>query len=140
MCFFSTSTMVSTSSENECEMRPLTPLSSTLLSPTPSPLPSPNNDTCVSNIQSRIKKVTSENVNKESRSREKDRKKVTEEKDEVEKSFLNLSSVLPHHFLEKQQMDEDDFFGNIIAHQLRKIQEPKKTELKGKLMKTLYEL
>jgi len=64
---------------------------------------------------------------------------VIPEIDEVDKTFINLSSIVSKHFLDKKKMDEDDSFGCTIAHQLRKIDEPRKTELKGKIMKILYE-
>lgn len=59
--------------------------------------------------------------------------------EEIDKSFINLSSIVSQHLLEKKKMDEDDFFGCTVACQLWKI-ELRKTELKGKIMKTLYEI
>ncbi|XP_039305574.1 uncharacterized protein LOC120357860, partial [Solenopsis invicta] len=64
---------------------------------------------------------------------------IMQEADKVDKSFMNLSSVMSQHFSGKQKMDEDDVFGSTIAFQLRKIEEPRKTQLKGKIMKILYE-
>jgi len=68
------------------------------------------------------------------------RKRIREETDEIEKSLVNLSSIISQNYLEKQKMDEDDFFSHTIAHELHKRKEPKKMELKGKFMKILYEL
>jgi len=64
---------------------------------------------------------------------------VIPEIDEVDKTFINLSSIVSEHFLDKRKIDEDDNFGCTIVHQLRKIDEPRKTELKGKIMKILHE-
>lgn len=45
---------------------------------------------------------------------------IIQEVDEVDKSFMNLSSVMSQHFSGKQKMDEDDVFGSTIAYQLRR--------------------
>jgi len=42
---------------------------------------------------------------------------------EIDKTFINLSSIVSEHFLDKRKIDEDDSFGCTIAHQLRKIDE-----------------
>lgn len=68
------------------------------------------------------------------------RKRIREETDEIEKSLVNLSSIISQNYLEKQKMDEDDYFSHTIAHELRKRKEPKKMELKRKIMKILYEI
>ncbi|KAL6256794.1 hypothetical protein P5V15_011733 [Pogonomyrmex californicus] len=68
------------------------------------------------------------------------RNEIIEETNEIEKSFINLSSIVTQYLLEKQKMDEDDFFSHTVAYQLRKIEELRKSELKGKIMKILYEL
>jgi len=57
---------------------------------------------------------------------------IIQEVDEVEKSFMNLLSIMSQHFSGKQKMDEDDVFGSTIAYQLRKIEEPRKTQ--GKII------
>lgn len=77
-------------------------------------------------------------IKKENRNRK--RNTTVQEVDKVEKSFTNLSSIVSEHLLQKEKMHEDDSFGCIIAYQLRKIEEPRKTEIKGKIMKILFDL
>ncbi|XP_070525070.1 uncharacterized protein [Cardiocondyla obscurior] len=71
--------------------------------------------------------------------------KHTSSADKVEESFLKLTSVVSSHFENKTQnsisfdmTDEDDIFGKTVACQLRKISEPRKSEIKGQLMKILF--
>lgn len=80
-------------------------------------------------------------MSKNKKENKENKKKLTEETSEIEKSLLNLLSIISQNYLQKQKMNEDDFFqSQIIAHELRKRKEPTKTELKGKIMKILYEL
>jgi len=79
-------------------------------------------------------------ISKSKKENKENRGKMAEETSEIEKSLLNLSSIISQNYLEKQKMDEDDFFSQTIAHELRKRKEPNKTVLKGKIMKILYEL
>lgn len=67
--------------------------------------------------------------------------------DKMEKSFLKLTSVVSSHLENKTQnvisfdvTDEDDIFAKAVACQLRKVSEPKKSEIKGQIMKILYDL
>ncbi|GAB1861518.1 MADF domain-containing protein [Camponotus japonicus] len=144
-------------SSNSSEiLQPLSPLSS--LSPSPPPQLSistassssstlastallesstllPNNEMCVPSI-----KPCMQVMSKHKKEDKENRKRIREETDEIEKSLVNLSSIVSRNYLEKQKMDEDDYFSQTIAHELRKRKEPKKMELKGKIMKILYEL
>lgn len=67
--------------------------------------------------------------------------------DKIEESFLKLTSVVSSHLESKPQnvmsfdvTDEDDIFAKSVACQLRKISEPKKSGIKGQIMKILYKL
>lgn len=123
-------------------MKPLLSIpssSSTTVLPSPSPSlsstlsSSPNiNEISYTSLMQPCIKATPENK------KSKPKNTMIQEVDEVEKSFINLSSIISQHFVDKK-MDEDDVFGSTIAYQLRKIEEPRKTELKGKIMKILYE-
>lgn len=62
---------------------------------------------------------------------------MIQEVNEVKKSLINLSSIVSQQFLDKQKMDEGDVFVSTIAYQIRKIDEPRKTEVKGTIMKFL---
>lgn len=118
---------VSTASSSSSTLAPAALLeSSTLL---------PNNEMCVPSI-----KPCMEIISKHKKEDKENRKRIREETDEIEKSLVNVSSIISQNYLEKQKMDEDDFFSQTIAHELRKRKEPKKMELKGKIMKILYEL
>lgn len=67
--------------------------------------------------------------------------------DEMEDSFVKLTSAVSTHFEKKNQntissevLDEEDIFGKTVAFQLKKIAEPEKTKIKGQIMKILYNL
>lgn len=72
--------------------------------------------------------------------------KCTSLADKLEESFFKLTSVVSSH-LEKKYgnksfdiIDENEIFAKAIACQLKKILEPQKSQLKGQLMKILYDL
>jgi len=65
--------------------------------------------------------------------------------DEMEDSFLKLTSAVTTHLERKNTIpsevtDEDDVFGKTVACQLKKVAEPEKTKIKGQIMKILYGL
>lgn len=123
---------------NQCQSLPSTLLPSTSASsfvPVCSALSLSNTKTSEALLQTQ-KPYVSKNKKE---SKPKNTKNTTQEVDEVEKSFINLSSIVSEHFTEKKKMDEDDTFGCTVAYQLRKIEEPRKTEIKGKIMKVLYD-
>lgn len=60
--------------------------------------------------------------------------------DEIDNSFVKLTSAVTAHFEKKNQstipsevlqLDEEDIFGKTVAYQLKKIAEPEKTKIKG---------
>ncbi|XP_071555011.1 uncharacterized protein [Temnothorax nylanderi] len=61
--------------------------------------------------------------------------KRTSSPDKIEQSFLKLSSISL-----SDTSDEDDIFAKAVACQLRKMSEPQKSQLKGQIMKILYNL
>lgn len=72
--------------------------------------------------------------------------KCTSSADKLEESFFKLTSVVSSHLEKKSEnksfdiTDEDEIFAKAIACQLKKISEPQKSQLKGQLMKVLYNL
>jgi len=73
--------------------------------------------------------------------------KGTPSEEKMEQSLLKLTSVVSSHLENKPQnisynnvTDEDEIFAKAVACQLKKILEPEKSQLKGQIMKILYNL
>lgn len=64
---------------------------------------------------------------------------MQEKNSEVENSLISLSSVISQHYAREKLMDEDDTFCTTILFQLRKLQEPQKTEMKRQMLKLLFD-
>lgn len=70
------------------------------------------------------------------------RKNTVVEEDEAGQSLINLTSIVSQHFTKQQEqrpINTDDSFAHIVVHQLELIGEPRKTEIKGKILKLLFD-